>query len=479
VGLCEKTLRPLTVITKGAFLREIPGVLVHSSSEMILEPIPDIPSFDFLSDMECVDCLEAITNTSLANEKAINATYDLIASLGAVFSYRGIEYSLPEYIFPDPSKTLKRAEQADEVESMPNREEIDRVGGQLFKSIVKRIRGRDIISNMTESNSRTVRSAAVISQIVSPILQHLGSKLFLPKNGIFQLLLRLASSKPDSLLNFALSPKFLTKVTTNSVRGFRTYFEAERQAKQSYDILKTEDKVDFLQQVSTEGNKKYDDSYKEVFNYLFRIVADLSVHMHQSANTIFQSQRQIGQIVNLNNMLTQQLLHHNALQACRDGTISTTFLPPSLLQKRISDLREILPLKMEFVIPFNDIHRLYSLKNTKCHFDVDGGIIETIIPTKRVDENFKFFSFESLPFAWHNKTCTINIESGYVAFDTVQRQTYPIRHDVGDLCQPTEGKLCLINEVLNIYLYDTLLSLITTIIFIPYYVSIITFVNHR
>jgi len=138
LGLCENTLRPLTVITKGAFLREISGVLVHSSSELILEPIPDIPRFDFLSDMECIDCLEAIQNTSLANEKAINATYDLIASLGEVFSYRGIEYSLPEYIFSDPLTTIKQAVQTDEVESMPNREEIDMVGGPLFTNIVKR-----------------------------------------------------------------------------------------------------------------------------------------------------------------------------------------------------------------------------------------------------------------------------------------------------------------------------------------------------
>jgi len=439
-----------SVVTKGAHFSEITNVILYSDVELVIEPLQDIPSIKFDFQHDCESCGPVLFNTSEANHKAIKATYELISTLAETFSFKGLDYSAFEkvsLIFRGKNLTT---ETNDETFPLPRDEEIETIGRDMYNSIVQKIELRSLLESKKQIRQQRSPIGAVVRML--PTALKLSSKLFLPTNGILNILLGLAPSKPNSLLNFATSPNYVSKIAKVSIAGLKTILNQLDTAEATESKWKEKAirvlKKDFL----TEGQDSYNHGPKAAFQYILDNLGTLVEAVKKLFSNSMEMSSQMGQMTLMTNLITQHLLYYNALQACRDGSIPPTFLPPSLLKQRVLSLLNILPPEMELAININDLHRLYTIRNTKCFFDTEGAIMEINIPLKRRDETFNLYHLKSLHFAYQNQTCSINVESGYVALESNSGQVLPIRRDDKDTCQPHLQKTCFVNQVTQLIL---------------------------
>jgi len=435
-----------STVTKGAVFSQLQNVLLYSDTEVILEPLQDIPPHHFDSNHDCTYCGKELFNATRANHEAIKDTYDLIHTLSEIFSFRGLNFSNFERIHLKIKDSNFTADPDNSI-PLPRQEDIELVGRTIYDAIVEKVESRNLHDKASVQGRRNERAIPVALGKFLPAALKLTSKLFLPKNGILNVLLGFANSKPDSLLNFAHSPNYVSEMSNVAIKSLQKVFHHLEEIDDDKEAWSKTVSKWVSNGLISEGTSAFDHSTRAAMEFIFRKLNSAVNGFKQEIAANFETSKQVGEVILLTNLLTQDLIHYNALQSCRDGSIPPTFLPPSLLKNRILSLLEIIPNDMELAFNLNDIQRLYTIKNTKCQFDEDGGLVEVTVPIKRKNENLHLYHLKSLYFAHYNSTCSINVESGHVAFESNSGQVYPIRRDDEDTCQPSRDGMCLINLV--------------------------------
>lgn len=129
------------------------------------------------------------------------------------------------------------------------------------------------------------------------------------------------------------------------------------------------------------------------------------------------------------------------------------FVPPTLLRQRLADIEKRLPLNMRFVIPLEEVGRLYKLAVSDCIFDSTGGLAKVGIPLVETSHQYEMYQFTPLHFAYEGQTYAIKSPSTYIMKELNENRMFTVTEIDLEECEPKKNGLCRVPLVMQHYTF--------------------------
>ncbi|CAL8093495.1 unnamed protein product [Orchesella dallaii] len=365
----------------GVTIERVPGAVMYESSVPFLYNVPSInyvPDAPFQCDRLCQDKVDPPTRVGHKNEDG-----DLLTSgqRGCALSHSVFE------ILQTNRNLLKELESVDM--SKPKKERYDRDVGENRE---KRNALVEPLGDLLEIITG-VPSSATFRQVTAHV------------NYIDQFMQRITKLTKDQETRFFRFATALSKTTSQTQQGFKFVQEEMRNITWAYNNLQ----------------KRYDDTDLALLNTNI-ILADAMQLQH--------------------GLLTYLWLERSKDQ-CLQKKIPRLLVSPEQLETHLGEVRQDINTRgFRMSIPEYEIELYYKVNVMDCVWERRKGLMRLQIPVVPQESNWLLYRIQSIPYAYHNRTCYINIPSTLVAVNGDKVMPYE-QHDQKD-CVVANDFLCRI-----------------------------------
>ncbi|CAL8086923.1 unnamed protein product [Orchesella dallaii] len=381
IGIISASDPPDIHVTMGVTIERVPGAVMYESSVPFLYNVPSIdyvPDAPFKCDRLCQDKVDPPTRMEHKDENGDSLT---TGQRGCALSHSVFE------ILQTNRELLKELESADT--SKPKRERYDRDVGENRE---KRNALIEPLGDLLEIITG-VPSSSTFRQVTAHV------------NYIDQFMQRITKLTKDQETRFFRFAKAFSKTTSQTQQGFKLVQEEMRNITWAYNNLQ----------------KRYDDTDLALLNTNI-ILADAMQLQH--------------------GLLTYLWLERSRDQ-CLQKKIPRLLVSPEQLETHLGEVRQDINTRgFRMSIPEYEIELYYKVNVMDCVWERRKGLMRLQIPVVPQDSNWLLYRIQSIPYAYHNRTCYINIPSTLVAVNGDKVIPYE-QHDQKD-CVVANDFLCRI-----------------------------------
>ncbi len=156
----------------------------------------------------------------------------------------------------------------------------------------------------------------------------------------------------------------------------------------------------------------------------------------------------VGDAMALQHGVLSYMWLEKARDICLTKKIPSLLLPATDLAKDLRDLRKELDKQQyKMSVPNYEINLYYKLAIADCVWEKRDGILRVQIPIVKAQSSWQLYSIQTIPYAYHNRTCYIDLDTTYVAKNNEEIAPFE-NHDAKD-CLSSEGFLCQIPKYGN------------------------------
>ncbi|CAL8139619.1 unnamed protein product [Orchesella dallaii] len=410
------------VLSRGAVINPLDGVMVYDQLEQCFFLLPDIPEPPSLTDVKCSDGMdEKLCNLFEEQKQVLRDIQAELKITNRVLTTKGLGDQNAFVPSKVNRKWFETVPFVDVHSATPNQEIKEAAGNDYLSDVEMRLALRKILETGGTRELDVRQKRAVLPFLIpafkfaskalaSSQLQDFFKGFFTGDNGILSTLAAFRASSPADRKAFTELSKRVSEFETETKKLF-------------IDVLsKTDD-------IEKTINELQNDHY------------ELSNNIVGFKELVLSHQSLISDLSRLIYVSNIYAMHFQAFSDCRSGKISPTFIPLSLLSEKLRDLETKMPSDKTLLFSSAEAFRYYTLTLAECIYDSRGGLVKIGIPLRKKQSAFHVYEYKPIQFAYNDFTCSLETPATHVIKDLNSNDVFPITELEAESCDVSTG-LC-------------------------------------